>query len=65
MIIIIITVIVLVIYIASVFCSITYLVEKDVELCLLSVIIVLCPILNTIIAIKGCKPKEVFRKIFE
>lgn len=50
-------------YIFSCFGSIEYMVDRDVDLSILTLIIVICPILNTILAIKNVKFSETIRKM--
>lgn len=50
-------------YLFSCFGSIEEMVDKDVDLSLLTLIIVMCPILNTILAIRNVKFKETIKKL--
>ena len=50
-------------YVLSCFGSIEEMVDRDVDLSLLTLIIVMCPILNTILAIRNVKFRETIKKL--
>lgn len=54
-------VILILLYVSSIFCCIEPLVSKDIEITLPVLLLIMCPIVNTIIALKYAKWSDVKR----
>ena len=53
----------LIFYIFSIVCCAFYFADKDIDCNLLTIMIVLCPILNTVLAIRDINFKETILKL--
>lgn len=53
----------IVFYIISCYGSIFYLIDRDIEPNILSILIVMCPILNTYLALKSSDLKDTINKL--
>ena len=58
-----ITLFLIVFYSISCFGTISYLIERHIEPNILSILIVICPILNTYLALKSCDLKDTINKL--
>lgn len=55
----------LIFYIFSVVCCVFYFMDKDMDCNLLTIMMALCPILNTVLALRDINFKETMQKLKE